>query len=390
MTKVIHVTTAHPVKDVRIFWKQCRTLANAGYEVVFVVPHDGNEKVDGVKIHAIPRASGRLARFTKTLYNAYRAAVAEDGQVYHLHDPDLVGVALLLRLKGKLVIYDFHENLELDVISKDWIPERLRSVAKMSARLIKLLITFSCNKLVAATSGIAGALPPLNTVTIHNYPVLHELDIFPRKAYAERTSLVAYTGGITAIRAAREIVTAMSLLPEDLAAELLLVGSVMPPGLTDELSRLPGWDRVRLVEWLPREPLMELLLQARVGLAVYWPLPNHLEAEPNKIFEYMLCGLPMVVSDFPLWRHLVSGPGRGLVVNPTNPESIAEALEWLLRHPVEAEAMGQRGRDAALSTYNWEREATKLLDLYGDVTALPAGIPNGRQRGRNGRANPNP
>ncbi len=369
MTKVVHVTTAHRAQDVRIFWKQCRTLAKAGYNVVFVVPHDGNELIDGVRICGISRSSGRWGRFTKTMYNAYRAAVAEDASLYHLHDPDLVGAALLLRLKGKLVIFDFHENWEQDVESKDWIPERLRSLAGLSAHFIKFLITSSSHKLVAATGGIAKALPPLKTVTIHNYPIVREVEPFQRKSYAERLPWVAYTGGVTAIRAAREVVTAMNLLPGDLAAELLLVGFVSPTSLLSELSELPGWQRVRFVNWLPRQSLIELLSQARVGLALYLPLPNHIEAEPNKIFEYMLYGLPIIASDFPLWRHLISDEGCGLVVDPTEPESIAGAIEWMLRHPQEAEVMGNRGREVALSKYNWENEEPKLLALYQELTA---------------------
>ena len=105
-------------------------------------------------------------------------------------------------------------------------------------------------------------------------------------------------------------------------------------------------------------------MQARVGLVLCHPAPNYLEALPNKLFETMAAGVPVVASDFPLWRGLVQGSGCGIVVDPLDASAVARAIRRLLENPEQAEAMGRRGQEAVRMRYNWAGEAEKLLALY--------------------------
>jgi glycosyltransferase involved in cell wall biosynthesis len=107
--------------------------------------------------------------------------------------------------------------------------------------------------------------------------------------------------------------------------------------------------------------------RARLGLVLFHPAPNYHDSLPNKLFEYMSGGLPVVASNFPAWREIVESNGCGLVVDPMNTGEIAEAIAWLLDHPAEAEAMGKRGQAAVRSTYNWDTQAESLLGLYERV-----------------------
>ncbi|MDD4359611.1 MAG: glycosyltransferase, partial [Syntrophaceticus sp.] len=98
--------------------------------------------------------------------------------------------------------------------------------------------------------------------------------------------------------------------------------------------------------------------------ALLQPIPNYYDSYPTKMFEYMAMGLPVIVSDFPLYRSIVEKEQCGLCVNPESTEEIAQAVKWLLDNPGEAEAMGKRGQDVTLKKYNWDQEQSKLLDFY--------------------------
>ncbi len=163
---------------------------------------------------------------------------------------------------------------------------------------------------------------------------------------------------------AREILEAMTLLPRHLNARLKIAGIFSPVDLENEARKSPGWDRIDFLGWQAHEDAMAMLKEARVGIVLFHPIPNHMEAQPNKLFEYMSVGLPVVTSNFPLWRRVIEETQCGLVADPLNPKAIADAIQWLFEHPVEAEEMGKRGQQAIREQYNWDAEARKLLKFY--------------------------
>jgi glycosyltransferase involved in cell wall biosynthesis len=161
------------------------------------------------------------------------------------------------------------------------------------------------------------------------------------------------------------MVDAMGMAQAD--ARMLLGGSFTPSALELEMQSRPGYDRVEFMGWLGRNDVRDALARARVGLLVLHPEPNYLDSYPVKLFEYMAAGLPVIASDFPFWEQFVKDTGAGLMVDPLEPNAIAEAIDWLLEHPDEAGAMGQRGREAVVGKYSWENEAKKLLNFYAGL-----------------------
>jgi glycosyltransferase involved in cell wall biosynthesis len=182
---------------------------------------------------------------------------------------------------------------------------------------------------------------------------------------------VLYAGGISAARGIREMVHAIARLPAERAATFVLLGGFYDPALQQQVAAQPGWQRTRYLGWQPRAALRQCLAEARLGLVLYHPDASHLAAYPNKMFEYMAAGLPVVASDFPLWRQILRETGAGLAVDPLDAAAIADAVDYLLTHPAEAQEMGRRGRAAVVARFHWEAEATKLLGLYHRLTARP-------------------
>ena len=103
------------------------------------------------------------------------------------------------------------------------------------------------------------------------------------------------------------------------------------------------------------------------GMILFHPEPNHVDAQPNKMFEYMSAGMPVIASNFPLWREIMEGSECGICVDPLNSEEIAKAIQFIIKHPAKAEQMGKNGRRALVDRYNWEMEEKKLLGFYKKV-----------------------
>jgi glycosyltransferase involved in cell wall biosynthesis len=362
--KIVHLTSAHSPFDIRIFHKECVTLAKKGYEVVLVAPHSQDEIVQGVQIRGVPQSANRIQRMIRTPWWVLKKALEERGDLYQFHDPELLPVGFVLRLTGKIVVYDAHEEVPEDILTKSYIPRFTRRTVAWLAGVMELTLTFFLGGVVAATAAIARRFPPEKTALVQNFPTNLNSEPVPSRPHPERPPVVLYIGGITLIRGIKEMIQAMTFLPGDLNAKLVLAACFSPPELEEEVRQMPGWSHIECVGWQSMPKMAELLGQARVGLVLFHPVPNHTEAQPHKLFEYMSAGVPIVASDFPLWRKIIGDAQCGLLVDPLKPCAIAEAIQWLLEHPEEGEAMGRRGQLAVKSVYNWDNESQQLLNLY--------------------------
>jgi glycosyltransferase involved in cell wall biosynthesis len=370
--KAVHMTSVHSALDARIFHKECRSLASAGYDVTVIGPHSADIIEDHVRVKSIYRERSRLARMTRTVWRVYREARKQEAEIYHFHDPELIPVGLLLRASGKDVIYDIHEDVPKDILSKPYLPIWTRSMIAWAAGKVENSVAKYFSALVTVTPAIADRFLPLNrrTIVIFNYPYQTEILMAQQpQPWNLRRQSVAYVGSITTQRAIREMVSAMSLLPETLSATLELAGWEDPEDLCrDKLHGHPGWARVRHYGLLDQPSTFRLLHEVRAGLVLFHPEPNHLESIPQKIFEYMGAGLPVIASDFPLWRRILGDAKCGIFVDPLDPREIAGAIEYVLNRPAEAEEMGRRGQAAMRQRYNWDTEAEKLVNLYAGLT----------------------
>ena len=285
--KICHLTSGHPAFDIRIFRKECRSLADAGYEVVLVAPHERDETVDGVRIRCVPRPRDRRERMTRTPWHVLEAALAEDAALYHFHDPELIPVGMMLKARGKRVFYDVHENVPGSILTRAYLPPAARPWIAAGAGLVEGLGTRMFDGVVAATPAIARRFAKHGAIVVQNFPIPDELAVAQPRPYSERERLVAYVGVMSEIRGIPEMVKAMALLPSSTEAILALAGMFGSPGLETELSRQPGWARVHYLGLQSRDEVATLLNRSRLGLVVFLAGPYELESLPNKLLEYM-------------------------------------------------------------------------------------------------------
>ncbi len=362
--KICHVSTVHPAFDIRIFNKECVSLARAGYDVNLIIPHEKKyEEVRGVQIHGLRKPSSRVERLFKTDFMALVKAIRLRADLYHFHDPELIIMGLILKLLNKKVIYDVHEDVPKQILNKRYIPSLLRPVVSLLFRIIEEGCSRHFDAIVAATPYIAERFEKFarNVVDINNYPMIDEL--YSEVPWEMRSPEVCYIGGISRIRGIVEIVKAL----EHVDTVLHLAGRFEDKELYREVSSLKGWKKVRYYGFISREGVKKILNRVKIGLVILHPAPNHINSRPNKMFEYMSAGIPVVASNFKSWKDVIEKNEVGLCVDPRDPLKIVEAINYLLEHDDVARKMGERARRLVLEKFNWETEKVKLLKLYDSL-----------------------
>lgn len=366
--RVAHLTTVHSPFDSRIFERQCRSLVREGYAVSLVAPHDagvdGAEDNDlylaGVDLVPLAPPGGRLRRWSLGPA-CYRAALETGADLFHLHDPELLPLGVLLQRRGVPVVADLHENFGLDLRSKPWIPKPMRRPASWLGSAVERWATSRLAHVVAATPSIAAQFAETDVTVIANFPDCSGLANSP-SPYADRPARVLYAGELARSRG--------SLLLARVAARLrgevqFVVAGRFSSGTERDLACAePGWPLLDSRGMLGFREVTSLIGASRVGLVFYDSSPNHLDAWPRKLFEYMAGAVPVVYSDLPGMRRLLEPIGCGLAVPWDDVEAVASAVTWLLDHAAEAEEMGRRGRHAVEQELNWDHERAKLLALY--------------------------
>ncbi len=357
--KIAHLTSVHARHDIRILLKECSSLVRAGYDVSLVVADGlGDEVKNGVKIYDVGLAISRLSRILHTTKNIYQKAIEIDASIYHFHDPEMISVGLKLKKIGKKVIFDSHEDFASDLLTKSYIPLLLRYPMSIG---FKLYDSWACRKfdtIVTATKAISDLYEKrgCSTVVINNYPIIDELSV----SSVDREKIACFVGAQTPIRGIKELIQAI----EKVDGKLYLAGPIVNETFKNELKALSGWKKVLDLGILSRSDVADVLAKSSVGLVTYLPAPNHIDAQPNKLFEYMSVGLPVIASDFPLWKEIVEDNECGLCVDPQNPEAIAKAIQFFFENPEKIDEMGSNGINAVANTYNWLIEEKKLIGLY--------------------------
>ena len=367
--RVCHMTTVHPVFDVRIFHKECRSLVRHGYEVYLIGGCEREEIVDGV--HLVPfRKSGRKG-LNRVIHGwrAFRKAAAVNAAVYHFHDPELLWIGVLIKLFLRArVLYDVHEDIQKHALGKAWIHPILRRIIAFGLNALEKTSELFFDTIVLAVDSFESKFRS-RKVVIYNYPLLVQ-----RASDAKSGSdpTLIYIGAIREIRGIYQMLEALELLKKEFPAiQLRLIGPFYPiqleENVRDSIRKQALDSHVQILGRIPHSDIFGHIQASDIGLALLHPDPNYVGGLPTKMFEYMMMGIPAVVSDFPLWRTIIQDAESGVVVNPLDVRAIAEVIGSLLRDKETRKRMGEAGRTAIHETYNWNQEERKLIACYQDL-----------------------
>lgn len=359
--RVVHLTTVHHPQDPRIFHKQLATLREAGYDVHFIAPRAQSATVDGVPITALPKAGGRYGRVVRQ-GPAYRAARALAADLYHIHDPELIPLVYLLkRVTGACVVYDMHEDY--------------RWHGSVEGRLLRALERWCFSwvdhvVLAEASYRTIVAVRDVPTTVVANY--VKPFDTAPvAPSTLDEPLRLLYTGVVAESRGLFHMIDlAEQIIQQEVEARLDVVGvcnlaaqhrraerRIRERELEARVRRV-GWDR-----YVPAAAMAPYYRRAHVGLALFDPHPNFVHSLPTKFFEYLYYGLPILCSDFPLWRRFVEWNACGAVVPPGDVGAALDMLQRWQSDPDRYRTLSKAAR-AASKRYRWDSEGARLVRLY--------------------------
>ena len=264
------------------------------------------------------------------------------------------------------MVYDSHEDFPRQVLSKHWITPLLRKSVSVIFEVFENSVVRNLDAVVCATPFIANRFKALNNnaVDVNNFPLAEEFHQPEQRQKQPFSRTICYIGAMTRERGISELVKALELLQN---VTLIMCGPFESEAYAAELRGMPGWRFVDYRGIVGRVEVGDIMARSAAGVVTFLPGPNHNDSQPNKMFEYMSAGLPLIASHFPLWRDIVEKSNCGICVDPASPKEIAGAISTLLADENLCLHMAKAGREAISSRFNWSNESDKLLKLYDEV-----------------------
>lgn len=364
MTRICQVTSVHSRYDVRIFHKIAKSVAAGGFESYILVRDNlGDEKKDGVMFQSVDFvAKNRIDRILNSWKKLLKPALAIDADLYHIHDPELIKLGIMLKKHGKKVVFDSHEDYYLKIKDKHWIPRPFRKLFQYAYGKKEKKYFSKYDGLISVTPHIVDRLKTMNenTVMITNYPT----PIHTERCDTER--IICFAGGISKIYMHDKIIQAISSIDD---VKYCLAGPVHNQEYIDYLRSLPGFEKVEFLGKLPYEEVAKLYSKSKLGVVTY----NYSQALGGKLgtlgvlklFEYIQCGIPMVATDFDLWKPIVEDNHIGICVNPNDVEQIRDAIIKLLDD--DFNEMCRQNCAKIKDKYSWQSQEKILLEFYDKI-----------------------
>ena len=370
--KICHITFDHFWNDTRVYKKEILTQREEGFDVILFGWDKPKTNIDnGVRfISYFDHQLSKKERMKLMISNSdvVRELIKLNADIYQFHDFTLLEVGRKLKKAGMHVIFDSHENY-LGTIPFKLGKNKLGTIVfdKLLDRYYKRVVS-SFDAVFTVSPNMVEAIKKYNpkTYMVSNYPSIKN---YAEPAKYDKEDFFVFQGTVYGFSNQKYIVEAINKVKSN--ARYKIIGNVFE----NEKKIIEDNDtqkRVDIVGWMEKEDLDRNMQQSLGGIVVFDYTPECCFKEgqlgSNKIFEYMLCGLPVICTDFTLWKELIIDKYNcGICVEPQNAEQLKDAMEWIISHPEEAKAMGQRGHDAILNEFNWEKGLRQYFDYYSQI-----------------------
>lgn len=361
---VLILSSVHRWDDTRIFHKQAMSLAKYFHVELHAISDFDVKRINGITVKGHKRGSKFFP--LKINFDYLRICLSAKATIIHFHDPNLIFLGIVLKLLGKKVIYDVHEDYTNHIRTKSWIPKFLRELIALLFNIVERLCSYFFDEIIVVTEKIAWKFRKYSPLIIYNYPLMYNVTLPAVNPPIQKKFRIIYAGSITRERGIPEVIESLKFLEKASDWKLVLIGKIQDKILEDSIfdfiksSPVP----IDFMGQVSHEIVREEIYKSNAGLVCLHSSPYYMDSLPTKMFEYMQAGIPVICSNFPLWRDIIEKNECGLTVDPLDPADIARALNFLVSNPDIVRSMGEKGKNLVKEKYNWNLEEKKLIACY--------------------------
>lgn len=359
------------ILDARSFYKEGRTLLHSGYDVYILGLYSKDETVNGIKLIGFKSYKKRPFKFFATNYQIFLRSLKEKADVYHFHDLDFVPWAVILKiLTRSKVIYDIHEAYPEYMLIKSYIPKILRKIISVLVYIMEHVAIQYFDAIAPNDNYIAHGFNHKNNIVIFNFPTL---DFFKCKnsiPWNDRPYDLFYHGSLPKYHFEAMMNIAEKLNSENIKNKWGIVTNdkSILVWAKQEIEKRKLNSNFEFLPYIDYLNVSNYLSMAKIGIIPLPPFKKFFKNIPLKMFEFMGCGLPVILSDLPPSRQFIHGENCAVAVEPNNIDEYVKAIKLLLNNPEKAIEMGDNGKRLVFEKYNWSIEEEKLLRLYEKLT----------------------
>lgn len=384
--------------DIRVE-KEARSLVSEGYRIYLLCWRRREEKetetVKEIDVYRFKKPNPIKEKISlfKSLstanYNSWRKPMERFVERFkinalHIHDLPLVGPGLrVARKKGIPLVADLHENYPYAV--QVWMKEKvITSILRVFIKL-PLWLDYEQRCSLGADRVIVTTPEAKERIKLHGVEeekiivLENTVDLgFGKKSASfslrknyENDFIILYVDGLHPYKGSLTIIKAMGVLRKKAKdIKLLLVGERKrreEKSLKKLVKRLNLEKEVEFVKWSPLERLRNYILVSDVCLVPFERNPQSEASSPHKLFQYMLLGKPVIVSDCRSLKRVVEDAKCGLIFRAGDEKDLVEKILTLYQDKALREILGKNGEKAVKEKYNWQKESQKLLSLYKEL-----------------------
>jgi glycosyltransferase involved in cell wall biosynthesis len=364
---VCHVISGYFRNDARVFKRQCLSLKKAGYDVsILTCDGEPDEQLEGIQIFACKYKWPRWKTLLFAKYQFVQKALEIDADVYQLHSPELLSLGVKLKKLGKKVVYDAHEDLSAHILEKEWLPKLTRGLISFVITKYMDFVYRRIDEIISPHSHVVSVINEKmgKGILVANFPLIKPLDYNDIVPVEQRDLVLCYSGTVYSYSNQEATLSAMSYITNCVYE----VAGYIEDQHKYALRQMSANKKVIFHDRLNQDALRKLYLRSLIGVVVYdyklnlgYKLGSY---GTNKLFEYMEAGLPIICTDYTLWKEIVDEYKCGIYVQPGNVESLVSAINTINSNRSLAKEMGINSRKAAEERFNWDSENKKYLSVF--------------------------